>query len=239
MRLRVDATAPAASSSGTRIAGRARRSAATPSEYDGRVPIAPAAYPPPFAASEVIAAPEAPADEQLEVGVAIVGGGPAGLACAIRLAQLLEGDPALAETLGEVPIALIDKGRVVGAHQLSGAVVQPARAARAVPRQDARRDDELRPGRARGRLPAHEGRARAPADRAAADAQQGQSRLLARAPRALHGRAGRGARRDDAARDRRPEAARRGRRGARRAHGRQGPRAPGRGARRRSSPAPS
>ena len=104
-------------------------------EYDGRVPIAPAAYPPPFAASEVIAAPEAPADEQLEVGVAIVGGGPAGLACAIRLGQLLEGDPALAETLGEVPIALIDKGRTVGAHQLSGAVVQPRRAARAVPRE--------------------------------------------------------------------------------------------------------
>ena len=90
------------------------------------MPIAPAAYPPPFAASEVIAAPEAPAEEQLEVGVAIVGGGPAGLACAIRLAQLLEDDPAVAERLGEVPIALVDKGRAVGAHQLSGAVVQPA-----------------------------------------------------------------------------------------------------------------
>ena len=90
------------------------------------MPIAPAAYPPPFAASEVIAAPEAPADEQLEVGVAIVGGGPAGLACAIRLAQLLEADPLAAERLGEVPIALVDKGRAVGAHQLSGAVVQPA-----------------------------------------------------------------------------------------------------------------
>ena len=78
------------------------------------MPIAPAAYPPPFAASEVIAAPESPADEQLEVGVAIVGGGPAGLACAIRLAQLIEGDPAVAERLGETPIALVDKGRTVG-----------------------------------------------------------------------------------------------------------------------------
>ena len=90
------------------------------------MPIAPADYPPPFAVSEVVAAPEAPADEQLEVGVAIVGGGPAGLACAVRLAQLLEADPALGESLGEVPIALVDKGRAVGAHQLSGAVVQPA-----------------------------------------------------------------------------------------------------------------
>jgi electron-transferring-flavoprotein dehydrogenase len=90
------------------------------------MPIAPAAYPPPYAAAEVIGAPEAPAEEQLEVGVAIVGGGPAGLACAIRLAQLLEADPAAAERLGETPIALVDKGRTVGAHQLSGAVVQPA-----------------------------------------------------------------------------------------------------------------
>ena len=86
------------------------------------MPIAPAAYPPPYAVAEVIGAPEAPAEEQLEVGVAIVGGGPAGLACAIRLAQLLEADPAAAERLGETPIALVDKGRTVGAHQLSGAV---------------------------------------------------------------------------------------------------------------------
>jgi electron-transferring-flavoprotein dehydrogenase len=90
------------------------------------MPIAPSAYPPPFDSSEVIAAPAAAADEQLEVGVAIVGGGPAGLACAIRLAQLLDADPAAAERLGETPIALVDKGRTVGAHQLSGAVVQPA-----------------------------------------------------------------------------------------------------------------
>ena len=77
------------------------------------MPIAPADYPPPFAVSEVVAAPEAPADEQLEVGVAIVGGGPAGLACAVRLAQLLEADPALGESLGEVPIALVDRKSVV------------------------------------------------------------------------------------------------------------------------------
>ena len=122
------------------------------SEYDGRVPIAPADYPPPFAVSEVVAAPEAPADEQLEVGIAIVGGGPAGLACAVRLAQLLEADPELGESLGEVPIALVDKGRAVGAHQLSGAVVQPAPLLELFPGHAARGDDELRAGRARGRL---------------------------------------------------------------------------------------
>ena len=86
----------------------------------------PSAFPPPFDASSVIAQPAAAPDDQLEVGVAIVGGGVAGLACAIRLGQLLEADPATAETLGEVPVAVIEKGRVLGAHQVSGAVVEPA-----------------------------------------------------------------------------------------------------------------
>ena len=48
----------------------------------------PSEYPPPFDPAEVIAAPSDP--EPIEVGVLIVGAGPAGLACAIRLGQLLE-----------------------------------------------------------------------------------------------------------------------------------------------------
>jgi electron-transferring-flavoprotein dehydrogenase len=90
------------------------------------MPGAPSDYPPPFELSSAIAAPEAPADERIDVGIAIVGGGPAGLAAAIRLGQLVAGDEALAERLGEVPIALVDKGRTIGSHQLSGAVVDPA-----------------------------------------------------------------------------------------------------------------
>jgi electron-transferring-flavoprotein dehydrogenase len=88
--------------------------------------ISPAAFPPPFELSSVIATPEAPEDERIDVGIAIVGGGPAGLAAAIRLGQLLGDDPELSERLGEVPIALLDKGRAIGSHQLSGAVVNPA-----------------------------------------------------------------------------------------------------------------
>jgi electron-transferring-flavoprotein dehydrogenase len=57
--------------------------------------------------------------------VAIVGGGPAGLACAIRLMQLLGDEPELAERLGEVPVAVVEKGKVCGAHNLSGAVMVP------------------------------------------------------------------------------------------------------------------
>ncbi len=70
-------------------------------------------------------APTDAPDERIDVGVLIVGGGPAGLACAIRLGQLLEGDPATAERLGEVPVALVDKGKQPGSHLLSGAVMNP------------------------------------------------------------------------------------------------------------------
>jgi electron-transferring-flavoprotein dehydrogenase len=85
----------------------------------------PSDFPPPFDPAEAIAAPTDPEDERIEVGVAIVGAGPAGLACAIRLGQLLEDAPALAERLGEVPVAVIEKGKQPGSHLLSGAVVNP------------------------------------------------------------------------------------------------------------------
>ena len=87
--------------------------------------VSPADYPPPFSPAEVIAVPTDPADERIEVGVLIVGGGPAGLACAIRLGQLLEEDPATAERLGDVPVAVVEKGKQAGSHLLSGAVVDP------------------------------------------------------------------------------------------------------------------
>jgi electron-transferring-flavoprotein dehydrogenase len=85
----------------------------------------PADYPPPFAAREAIARPTDPEDERVDVGVLIVGAGPAGLACAIRLGQLLEDDPKTAERLGDVPVAVLEKGKQPGSHLLSGAVVNP------------------------------------------------------------------------------------------------------------------
>ena len=65
------------------------------------VGVAPKDYPPPFDAADYVGAPSD--EEAIEVGVAIVGGGPAGLACAIKLMQLLEDEPELTERLGEVP----------------------------------------------------------------------------------------------------------------------------------------
>lgn len=85
----------------------------------------PADYAPPLVPNEFITAPAGPADTQLNVGVLFVGGGPASLAGAIRLAQLLETAPDVKAKLGEFPIALIEKGKYIGAHLLSGAVIKP------------------------------------------------------------------------------------------------------------------
>jgi electron-transferring-flavoprotein dehydrogenase len=91
------------------------------------MPVAPAEFPPPVnPAEEFVGPPTDPTEERIEVGIAIVGGGPAGLACAIRAAQLLESEPELAEKLGEVPIAVIEKGKTPGAHLLSGANLRPS-----------------------------------------------------------------------------------------------------------------
>jgi len=89
------------------------------------VSIRPSEYPPPWSTSDAIAAPTDPVEERIDVGFLIVGAGPAGLAAAIRLGQLIEESPATAERLGEVPVAVLEKGKAPGAHLLSGAVVNP------------------------------------------------------------------------------------------------------------------
>jgi len=87
--------------------------------------VRPADHPPPFSSSDAIAPPTDPVDERIDVGILIVGGGPGGLACAIRLGQLLEEHPEMREKLGEVPVAVLEKGKQPGSHLLSGAVMNP------------------------------------------------------------------------------------------------------------------
>jgi electron-transferring-flavoprotein dehydrogenase len=87
---------------------------------------APAQFPPPVdPQGEFIKHGLDGEDELIEVGVAIVGGGTAGLSCANRLLQLLADDEELLESLGEVPVAVIEKAKTCGGHNLSGAVMRP------------------------------------------------------------------------------------------------------------------
>ena len=60
-------------------------------------------------------ATELPPREAMEFDVVIVGGGPSGLAAAIRLKQL---NP-------DIAVCLVEKGGEIGAHILSGAVIEP------------------------------------------------------------------------------------------------------------------
>ncbi|MGH3038650.1 MAG: NAD(P)/FAD-dependent oxidoreductase, partial [Gaiellaceae bacterium] len=87
--------------------------------------VSPADFPPPFDWHDFVAEPTDPPDERIDVGVLIVGGGPAGLSAAIRLGQLLEQHPDIREQLGDVPVAVVEKARAPGAHLLSGVVVNP------------------------------------------------------------------------------------------------------------------
>ena len=85
----------------------------------------PSDFPPPFDWREFVAEPTDPPDERIDVGVLVVGAGPAGLSAAIRIGQLLEQRPEVREQLGDVPVAVVEKGRAPGAHLLSGAVINP------------------------------------------------------------------------------------------------------------------
>ncbi|MDX1675237.1 MAG: electron-transfer flavoprotein:ubiquinone oxidoreductase [Longimicrobiales bacterium] len=64
---------------------------------------------------------ESPADEAVPMDVAVVGGGPAGLACAIELAKLVAAD----DELDDLEIAVLEKAESLGEHNLSGAVINP------------------------------------------------------------------------------------------------------------------
>ena len=65
--------------------------------------------------------------EQLEADVLIIGAGPGGLACALHLANLIEkhNEAKKSPSLSAENIYVLEKGREIGAHQLSGAIMDP------------------------------------------------------------------------------------------------------------------
>src|SRR5438309_10570724 len=68
--------------------------------------------------------------EILEMDVLLVGAGPANLACALHLSGLIAAHNERAKASGakpleEIDIAVIEKASEIGAHQLSGAVLDP------------------------------------------------------------------------------------------------------------------
>jgi electron-transferring-flavoprotein dehydrogenase len=73
--------------------------------------------------------PDAPSiqREQLEADVLIIGAGPGGLSCALHLANLIEkhNEAKKSPSLSAENIYVLEKGREIGAHQLSGAIMDP------------------------------------------------------------------------------------------------------------------
>jgi len=80
----------------------------------------PARYQPPLPLDKLLVPVGAPgAGDRMELDVLVVGAGPAGLACAIELAQLAKRDGT------ELNIGVLEKAAALGEHSLSGAVVNP------------------------------------------------------------------------------------------------------------------
>jgi electron-transferring-flavoprotein dehydrogenase len=86
--------------------------------------VVPARYQPPLPMERLILTGP-PDPEAVEMDVVFVGGGPGGLAGAIELARLVRKDKEAGGGLGDVEIAVLEKAESLGAHSLSGAVVNP------------------------------------------------------------------------------------------------------------------
>ena len=97
--------------------------------------LVPSSAQPPLPGTRFIVEAE-PDEEAVPLDVLFVGGGPAGLAGAIRLAQLAARDRAEGGPLAELEIGVLEKSGELGEHCLSGAVVNPEGFRRLFPGMD-------------------------------------------------------------------------------------------------------
>lgn len=86
-------------------------------------PLHPAAFQPALPNDLILDEP--PDEDAVPLDVLFVGGGPAGLAGAIRLAQLAEQDRESGGPLADLEIGVLEKSGELGEHCLSGAIVNP------------------------------------------------------------------------------------------------------------------
>ena len=96
-----------------------------PTAPPGRSEIYPSAYQPDLPVHRFLVN-EVPGEEAVPLDVLIVGGGPAGLSCAIELARLGAADAERGGELAEMEIGVLEKAAALGEHCLSGAVVNPS-----------------------------------------------------------------------------------------------------------------
>ena len=72
--------------------------------------------------------------ETLDVDVVIVGAGPAGLAAAYHLSKLIKAHNETSEKkIDPISIAVLEKGKEIGSHGISGAVMDPRGIADLIP----------------------------------------------------------------------------------------------------------
>ena len=86
--------------------------------------IVPAEYQPALPLDTLILR-EPPGEESVPMDVVFVGAGPAGLAGAIELANLVRKDNESGDGIGDIEIGVLEKASGLGEHNLSGAIVDP------------------------------------------------------------------------------------------------------------------